>query len=159
MPELEPDLNSATFASSDVIELAGVTQRQLQWWDERHVVTPEQESHRRVYQPKDVIAIMVIAELRRRGFSLQKLRRVSDRNLHREIERRQREILTGDSGLFVITDGDELYLERRIDRVIGILKDADQPMCLISLTDLTKKIAAFWKLKESTRARNQMDLF
>ncbi|MBS1873820.1 MAG: MerR family transcriptional regulator [Acidobacteria bacterium] len=159
MPDIDADLNSATFASSDVVELAGVTPRQLQWWDERHVVTPEQESHRRVYQPKDVIAIMVVADLRRRGFSLQKIRRVTERNLHREIERRQREILAGDSGLYVLTDGDALYVERRLDRIIGILKDSEQPMCLVSLADVVKRIVEYWKAKESRRVRDQLALF
>jgi DNA-binding transcriptional MerR regulator len=159
MSEADPDLNSAVFASADVIEVARITPRQLQWWDERHVVTPEQESHRRIYLPKDLIAIMVVAELRRRGFSLQKIRRLAERNLHREIEKRQREILTGDSGLFVLTDGDTLYLERRLDKIIGILKDSDHAMCLVSLGDVVKRMAEYWSHKKTRRGRNQMALF
>ena len=64
------------FSSSDVARIARISLRQLQWWDERKVVSPEHRGHRRVYGPEEVIEISVIAELRRKGFSLQKIRRV-----------------------------------------------------------------------------------
>ena len=73
-PEAED--SARTFASSDVSRIAEVSLRQLQWWDERKVVSPRHEGHKRVYQPEEVIEITVIAELRRKGFSLQKIRRV-----------------------------------------------------------------------------------
>ena len=37
------------FTSQQVIALTGITPRQLQWWDERGVVKPEREGHRRLY--------------------------------------------------------------------------------------------------------------
>ncbi len=64
------------FNSSDVSRICGVSLRQLQWWDERNVVSPRQDGHKRVYQSAEVVEISVIAELRRKGFSLQKIRRV-----------------------------------------------------------------------------------
>jgi hypothetical protein len=54
----------------------------------------------------------VIAELRRKGFSLQKLRRVV-RFLHREMGQRLSQVLTGDSALHLLTDGKSIYLEHR----------------------------------------------
>jgi DNA-binding transcriptional MerR regulator len=63
-----------TYSSTDVAGIAGVSLRQLQWWDERKVVSPRHEGHRRVYFPAEVVEITVIAELRRKGFSLQKIR-------------------------------------------------------------------------------------
>src|SRR5260370_39492518 len=77
-----------TFSSSDVARIAQVSLRQLQWWDERKVVSPRHEGHKRIYLPQEVIEITVIAELRRKGFSLQKIRRVL-RFLQREMGRRQ----------------------------------------------------------------------
>ena len=35
------------YTSGDVARIAGVSLRQLQWWDERNVVSPRQEGHRR----------------------------------------------------------------------------------------------------------------
>jgi len=53
------------YTSGDVARIAGVSLRQLQWWDERNVVSPLQEGHRRVYRQQEVIEVSVIAELRR----------------------------------------------------------------------------------------------
>src|SRR6516165_4332600 len=64
-----------SYTSGDVARIAGVSLRQLQWWDERSVVSPRQEGHRRVYLSQEVVEVSVIAELRRKGFSLQKIRR------------------------------------------------------------------------------------
>ena len=69
-----PSLNGA-YASSDVARISGVSLRQLQWWDEQKVVSPRQNGHKRVYLPNEVVEVTVIAELRRKGFSLQKIRR------------------------------------------------------------------------------------
>src|ERR1700679_2676254 len=86
----ESEDSTRTFASSDVSRIAQVSLRQLQWWDERKVVSPRHEGHKRVYQSEEVIEITVIAELRRKGFSLQKIRRVL-RFLQREMGKRLNE--------------------------------------------------------------------
>src|SRR4051794_9217129 len=36
------------FNSSDVARICGVSLRQLQWWDERNVVSPRQDGHKRI---------------------------------------------------------------------------------------------------------------
>ncbi len=64
------------FTSSEVSRVSGVSLRQLQWWDERGVVSPRQDGHRRVYTSQEVLEVSVIAALRQKGFSLQKIRRV-----------------------------------------------------------------------------------
>ena len=38
-----------SYASSEVAKVAKVSLRQLQWWDEKHVVSPRHEGHRRMY--------------------------------------------------------------------------------------------------------------
>ena len=58
------------FNSSDVSRICGVSLRQLQWWDERKVVSPRQDGHKRVYMSEEVVEISVIAELRRAGSDL-----------------------------------------------------------------------------------------
>src|SRR5437588_10298298 len=116
-----------TYTSSDVSRIAQVSLRQLQWWDERKVVSPRHEGHRRVYDSAEVIEITVIAELRRKGFSLQKIRRVL-KFLQREMGRRLAEVLSGESDLHLVTDGKAIYLEDRHERIIDIFKNARQPM-------------------------------
>src|SRR3979411_297393 len=104
----ESENGSRTFTSSDVARIAQVSLRQLQWWDERKVVSPSHEGHKRVYLPEEVIEITVIAELRRKGFSLQKIRRVL-RFLQREMGKRLADVLQSESDLHLVTDGKSIY--------------------------------------------------
>lgn len=129
-----------TYSSSEVAQVAGVSLRQLQWWDERKVVSPRHQGHRRVYYPAEVIEITVIAELRRKGFSLQKIRRVL-RFLQREMGRRLSDVLESNSDLHLVTDGKTIYLEDQHERIIDILKNARQPMFLVCVSDQARRLS------------------
>ncbi len=122
------------YTSGDVARIADVSLRQLQWWDERNVVSPQQEGHRRVYREQEVVEVSVIAELRRKGFSLQKIRRVL-KFLQKEMGRRLADAVAENSDIHLITDGKNIYLEDRPDRIIDVLKNAKQPMFLVCVTD------------------------
>ena len=113
--------------------------RQLQWWDEKKVVSPHHEGHKRVYSSEEVIEITVIAELRRKGFSLQKIRRVL-RFLQREMGKRLSEVLENQSDLHLVTDGKSIYLEDQHERIIDILKNAKQPMFLVCVSDQVRRL-------------------
>ena len=130
-----------TYTSSDVSRIASVSLRQLQWWDERKVVSPRHEGHKRVYLPEEVVEITVIAELRRKGFSLQKIRRVL-RYLQREVGRRLSEVIQNESDLHLVTDGKSIYIEENQERIIDILKNARQPMFLVSVSDQVRRLSA-----------------
>ena len=135
----ETSADGQTYSSSDVARIAQVSLRQLQWWDERKVVSPRHEGHKRVYSPEEVIEITVIAELRRKGFSLQKIRRVL-RFLQREMGRRLSDVLESQANLHLVTDGKSIYLEDQSDRIIDILKNARQPMFLVCVTDQVRRL-------------------
>jgi len=128
-----------SFTSSEASRIAEVSLRQLQWWDERKVVSPRHEGHKRVYSAEEVIEITVIAELRRKGFSLQKIRRVL-RFLQKEMDRRLSDVMQSDSDLHLVTDGKSIYLEDQSDRIIDILKNARQPMFLVCVTDQVRRL-------------------
>ena len=136
-PDLSP--GERTFTSTDVAKIAQVSLRQLQWWDERKVVSPRHEGHKRIYLPNEVVEITVIAELRRKGFSLQKIRRVL-RFLQREMGKRLGEVLSADGNLHLLTDGKSIYLEDQRDRIIDLLKNARQPMFLVCMSDQVKRL-------------------
>lgn len=136
-----PAPGERTFSSADVSRLSGVSLRQLQWWDEQRVVSPRHEGHKRIYLTGEVVEVSVIAELRRKGFSLQKIRRVL-RFLQREMGKHIGEVLTGESELNLVTDGKTVYLESDRDRIIEILKAAKQPMFLVAVTDQAKRLTA-----------------
>jgi DNA-binding transcriptional MerR regulator len=133
----EPD--GQGYNSSEVARICGVSLRQLQWWDERNVVSPRQDGHKRVYQAQEVVEISVIAELRRKGFSLQKIRRVL-RVLQRDMGKRLSEALAGSQDVHLLTDGKSIYLEEASDRIIDLLKNARQPMFLVCVTDQVRRL-------------------
>src|SRR6202521_2431426 len=128
-----------TYSSAEVAGIAVVSLRQLQWWDERKVVSPRHEGHRRIYFPAEVIEITVIAGLRRKGFSLQKIRRVL-RFLQKEMGKRLADLTQAGSDLHLVTDGKAIYLEDRHERIIDLLKNAHQPMFLVCVSDQARRL-------------------
>lgn len=137
----DSDLAQKEFTSSEISEVTGVSLRQLQWWDEQKVVSPRHEGHKRIYLAEEAIEIAVIAELRRKGFSLQKIRRVL-RFLQREMGKRLADIVAADSDMHLVTDGKAIYLENDSDTIIDVLKSADQPMFLVCVTDQARSFSA-----------------
>ncbi len=127
------------YSSSEVARISGVSLRQLQWWDERNVVSPRQQGHRRVYLPQEVVEVSVIAALRKKGFSLQKIRRVL-RFLQKEMGKRLAEAASSDVEMHLLTDGKNIYLEDQPDRIIDVMKNARQPMFLVCVTDQLRRI-------------------
>src|SRR3974377_226200 len=110
--KVRPDSPSdpAGYNSSEVARICGVSLRQLQWWDERSVVSPRQDGHKRVYMPEEVVEISVIADLGTKGFSLQKIRRFL-RFLQKDMGKRLSEALSTSGDIHLLTDGKSIYLE------------------------------------------------
>jgi len=130
-----------SFTSRDVVRLTGITLRQLQWWDERKIVVPLREGHRRLYSMDDLVEVSVICDLRRRGFSLQGVRKVV-RFLQREFSKRLAETVGGKSDYHLLTDGSRLYLETSPQQIVDILKNSRQPMLTICLSDKVRLVRA-----------------
>lgn len=127
------------FTSREVVALTGITLRQLQWWDERGIVVPARDGHRRLYSAEDLTELAVICELRRRGFSLQRVRKVM-RLLQREFSRRLAETVSGSSDYHLLTDGNTLYLETSARQIVDIFKNSRQPMLTICLSDTVRQV-------------------
>jgi DNA-binding transcriptional MerR regulator len=128
-----------SFTTREVVRLTGISPRQLQWWDERGIVVPVRDGHNRVYSLDDVAEVAVICELRKRGFSLQKIRRVI-RFLQRELGRRLVETVDAASEYHLLTDGQHIFLEDSARGVVDILKNARQPMLAVCLSDTVERI-------------------
>ena len=99
-----------TFTSREVMALTGISARQLQWWDERGIVVPAREGHKRIYSIDDVAEVAVLCELRGRGFSLQKMRLLI-RFLQKELGKRLVETVAAASEFHLLTDGRHIFLE------------------------------------------------
>jgi len=130
-----------SFTSRDIVRLTGISARQLQWWDERGLVVPAREGHRRVYTFEDLTEVAVICELRRKGFSLQRMRQVV-RFLQKEFSKRLAETVGATSNYHLLTDGRALYLETSPQQIVDILKNSRQPMFAICLSDTVRRVRA-----------------
>ena len=115
-----------TFSSSIVAGIAKISLRQLQWWDERGVARPcSRVGHIRQYSRRDLRDVILVAALRRKGLSLQRIRRLIPR-----IER-EAKALIGEG--FILTDGRSLYIERNADGVAKRLVDHPSPLAVVTL--------------------------
>jgi len=129
------------FTSNDVIALTGITARQLQWWDERGIVAPGRRGHRRVYTWDELVTVAVICQLRRRGFSLQRMRKVI-RFLREEFGTSLAVTVSASSEYHLLSDGTHLYLRTSARQVVDLLKNAHQPMFDICLSDEARRVRA-----------------
>ncbi len=121
--------------------MTGISLRQLQWWDERGIVVPSRAGHRRLYSMEDLAEVAVICDLRQRGFSLQRVRKVV-RFLQREFGKRLAETVGERSDYHLLTDGNTLYVETSARQIIDILKNSRQPMLTICLSDTVRRVKA-----------------
>jgi DNA-binding transcriptional MerR regulator len=129
------------FTTSEVIALTGITARQLQWWDERALVTPGRQGHRRIYNWDQLVTAAVICQLRRRGFPLQRVRKVV-RFLGREFGTNLAATVRAASEYHLLTDGTNLYLRTSSRQVVDLLKNSSQPMFDICLSDEVRRVRA-----------------
>jgi DNA-binding transcriptional MerR regulator len=72
------------YSSREVAQLTGLSARQLQWWDKRKLFPPTVPSHKteaggfteRRYTPVELLELMVLADLRRKRFSVAQIRKL-----------------------------------------------------------------------------------
>lgn len=115
------------YTSREVAALTGLTARQLQWWDARRLFASAIASHRteaggfteRRYTTLDVLELQVLADLRRRGFSIPRLRRLL--STMRDVFRVRLYEAIGDGGpLTLLIGGDQLYARTEDGRLYNL---------------------------------------
>lgn len=139
-----------TYSSIDVSSMTGVSLRQLQWWDEQGVVSPVQRGHRRMYQLHEVVEVALITELRRKGISLQKIRKVL-RFLKKELGSEFMAAVQGDGEVHLLTDGKTLYLETNHSAIVDVLKNADQPIIGVCISDQVERLTSRLAVKKTVQ--------
>lgn len=137
-----------TYTSNQVSEIAVVTLRQLQWWDEKRVVQPHHFKHSRVYGTQEVFEVAIIAALREREVSLQKIRPIL-RQIRVSVAR-----YVCDDGTFALPSTElilivdtnpgsgraAVYITDDPYLTVKLLKTRTHPQHVISLTDLVERI-------------------
>ncbi len=125
------------YTSREVAVLTGLTARQLQWWDARRLFISAVASHRteaggfteRRYTPLDVLELQVLGDLRRRGFSIPRLRRLLA-TLRDVFGVRLFEAI-GDGGpMTLFIGGDQLYIRTRDGQLFN-LDEPEQPLLMV----------------------------
>ncbi|MCY4594447.1 MAG: MerR family transcriptional regulator [Bryobacterales bacterium] len=134
------------YSSQEVSDLTGVTPRQLQWWDEQGVVTPRQEGHRRLYNSSELLHVSLIKELRGKKMALKKVRRILE-TLEEQHGKDYFSLHRRNGNLYLLTDGEAVYLEDSPERIIDIFSASAKGMFSVPVS----KVIAKLELSEQTR--------
>src|SRR5439155_23593345 len=105
-----------TYSSREVASLTGLTARQLQLWDASGLVAATIPSHRtdaggyteRRYTPIELFELLVLADLRRRGFTVHQLHQLL-RILQEQFGERLFDATGGGGSVQLLTDGREIF--------------------------------------------------
>ena len=119
-----------------LVGIAKVTRRQLQWWDEKNIIRPyTKENHRRIYGPIESLHVVIAAELRCKGFSPHQIRKVMP-----SIQRRRAKLL---DDLYIVTtaDADDCYFSRDEALVTRIIAASPCSMVVLDVAGLKKRIS------------------
>jgi len=129
------------FPSHEVVQMTGITARQLQWWDEQGIVVPARKGHGRMYSEADLTEVAVICQLRKKGFSLQRVRKVMQL-LQKDFGKRLADTVSGTSEHHLLTDGERVYLETSPRQIVDILKNSQQPILSVCISDEIRRVRA-----------------
>ena len=124
-----------SYSAREVAALTGLTARQLQGWDATRVFQSAIASRRTIkggfterrYTPVDVLELLALADLRRRGFAPAQLKQMMD-TLREYFRRRLSETLDDLGEMRLLTDGKSLFLRTRQGHVFDLLVDPTQPL-------------------------------
>jgi len=124
-----------SYSAREVAALTGLSARQLQTWDATGVFAPAVSPRRtaaggfteRRYSPMDVLELVALADLRRRGFVPSTLRAMMD-TLRDCFRRRLSETLDDAGDLRLLTDGRGLFLRTQHGHIFDLLVDPRQPL-------------------------------
>lgn len=128
----------ALYTSREVAALTGLTARQLQWWHARRLLVPTHAPHRtaaggfteRRYTPVELLELMVLADLRHRGFSLGMLRRLLD-VLRTRFKVRLFEAIEGGGPVTLYVDGRHIFARAESGDLYNVLENPRQPLMMV----------------------------
>jgi DNA-binding transcriptional MerR regulator len=148
-----------TYSSREVAAMTGLTARQLQWWDARRLFASHIASRKtdrggyteRRYTPVDLLELLVLADLRRQGKSVAQLRRLLT-TLRDQFRVRLFETIGGGGPLTLYTDGDDIYGRTSEGALFNLLRDAQQPMLMLTDVENLRELSA----RSARRQRNRI---
>jgi DNA-binding transcriptional MerR regulator len=154
------------YSSREVAAITGLSARQLQWWDARKLIKPSIAPHRteaggfteRRYSPVDLFELAVLADLRRNGLSLAKMRQLID-TLRRRFGIRLFDAIGGGGAITLLTDGKEIYARTDGGQFFNLLRAPTQPLLVVghesSLKELKLRMRSKPRRKKKPAATKQ----
>ena len=126
------------YSSREVAQLTGLTARQLQWWAQRNLFLPAVPSHKteaggfteRKYTPIELLELMVLADLRRKGFTVARIRRLLQ-VLKTRFKTRLYDAIEGGGPVTLYIDGENIYARTEHGDLFSILDNAAQPLMMM----------------------------
>jgi DNA-binding transcriptional MerR regulator len=126
------------YTSREVASLTGLSARQLQWWHARRLLLPSVPPHKtesggfteRRYTPVELLELMVLADLRRRGFSIPAIRRLLD-VLRTRFKVRLFEAIEGGGPLTLFIDGHQIFARTESGELYNLLENPTQPLLMV----------------------------
>ena len=147
-----------TYGSREVAALTGLTARQLQLWDAGGLLSPAIPSRRtaaggfteRRYTPIELFELLVLANLRRRGFSIQQLHEIV-RTLKEQFGVRLFDATGGGASVQLLTDGEDIYARTVHGEVFNLLKTPTQALLVVGNEGLLKELSG--KVNRKTKKK------
>src|SRR5213596_120031 len=138
-----------TYSSREVASLTGLTARQLQLWDASGLVAATIPTHKtdaggyteRRYTPIELFELLVLADLRRRGFTIHQLHKIQ-RILREQFGERLFDATGGGGTVQLLTDGREIYARTASGAFFNLLKTPAQPLLVIGNEGLLKNLSS-----------------
>ena len=151
------------YSSREVAAITGLSARQLQWWDQRRIFSSSIPSHKterggyteRRYTPIDLLELMVLADLRRRGFTVPRLRRLLS-VLRSRFKVRLYEAIEGGGPITLFIDGRQIFARTEAGALYNVLENPSQPLLMVGEELKMRQLVARENRKgrkPSTRAR------
>ena len=136
-----------TYSSREVAALTGLTARQLQLWDAGGLLSPTVPSRRtdaggyteRRYTPIELFELLVLADLRRRGFTIHQLHQLL-RILQEQFGERLFDATGGGGSVQLLTDGTDIYARTAGGAFFNLLKTPTQPLLVVGNEGLLKQL-------------------
>lgn len=127
-----------SYSAREVAALTGLSARQLQWWDARRLFMSAVASKRtaaggfteRRYTPVDLLELMVLADLRRQGLSVARIRLLLE-TLRGKFGIRLFDAVGGAGAITLLTDGTEIYARLPGGEFVNLLRAPDQPLLVV----------------------------
>ena len=149
-----------TYSSREVAAQTGLTARQLQVWDASGLMPPTVRPHKtaaggyteRRYTPIEVFELLVLADLRRRGFSVQQLHAIV-RLLKERFGQRLFDATGGGGSVQLLTDGRDIYVRTASGAFFNLLRAPSQPLLVIRNDDKLRQLTGHARTRSRAKRK------